>query len=181
MWFRHRRHDLLVSSVNSGYCLSRVGIVMHVPYDFFGALGKVVLLLAAFMGPKTNADDEVPMKEKVDALKCLADTGNVRDCESVLADIRKKKKKGEESLQRYLEDQQAYEDGVKRELKALDDPKTQPVTKLVSQKVLTIYYHNIRTTNMLGDLQRTQIEGRQQEENAFMLFYEAIKARRGNR
>jgi hypothetical protein len=76
-------------------------------------LSELLVFLGAFLGPAGSPPQTIPAHKKVTALCRFAQTGNHRDCQKVLTNIRKKKVWAESSLKGLRKTRPEIEAGIR--------------------------------------------------------------------
>jgi hypothetical protein len=148
-------------------------------FDGWSAVMQILIFVGAFVGPEQNPKEMVSLQRKLDALTQLAQTGDTRRCDDVIDTIRKKKTEAGDTLKLYLKARKELHDGVARDLKWLqNNGAADPNIKITKQEDIAakvamlevIRFHETRLDKLIA--------GREQEEQAFVLLCDVIKAKR---
>ena len=146
-----------------------------IPHDALIGFYRVLLFTCAFPGPDRGAEQAWQWQQKIKALTHLAQTGEIRPCERVLADIRSRVEMDEGNLRLWTKQQMELEDGL-RTWRNIRDGAREPKHRKSAQRDIDA------TMNILKDHTKFRVipaqrllQKRRSEERAFVLVYRTIQ------
>jgi hypothetical protein len=147
--------------------------------DGFSAVAQVLVIVGALLGPGQNPKEMVSVKQKVEALSQLAQTGDLRWCEDVINAILEKKGEAVKELKVYQESRDQLHEGIARDLKWLQNNTTADAnSKTLKQKDIDSKARGLEVIRFHEERLDKLIAGREREEQTFTLLCEVIKSNR---
>jgi hypothetical protein len=135
-------------------------------------LAQFLLFLSAFAGPLPNSPQPMPWQHKVKALAHFASTGDARECNKILAAIRKKKTWAEDFLKAQRKAKKEIEAGIDNLQRIVMKAGAQAA---MWQRGIESRKRTLSTMNFLEPRMRAFLNARVKEEKAFNLIYRCIE------
>jgi hypothetical protein len=140
-------------------------------------LSQFLAFVSAFLGPAGSPPQTIPAHKKVTALCRFAQTGDRRDCQKILARIRKKKTWAEGLLEGHRKTRRELEAGIRNAEKRL---RRAGAHAAMVQSQIEDLKQTVSIIDFLEPRLRQWIPERAREEKAFLQLYRFVEKTRKN-